>query len=1357
MQPHDSMPAVLDRQIANEQDDAFGHRHYAQALRSLVESERHQPPFSIGLLGGWGTGKSSIKELYTKGLEDDADAMQGNSARKNRFKSITFNAWRFGGKDQDIKRALLRHVFLELGGDEKTLHDKLFRNVTHTEQQWKGWKEYGLQLWRAWAMPLPAFVIAMGILLLFVWAGLQIAPADAPIVQSTLALILTVSYSYILKQLKPSKIDSFRSITKVSLPSASAEQYEEMLLEQLKEFKQPSKGFLSKTIPCERLVIFVDDLDRLSAEEMVLGLDAVRAFMEIPTDRLPKGLGLVFVISCDEAKVADALWRGRSHNPEQPGTVFSHNDARRYLDRIFQFRLEIPPPPRGDMRQFALKHLLTFTDIADDLNGKVVAAEQLIERMIHVNVVDPRNALQIVNAFAQSWWLAKRREQEGVNGRPGGLHDGAVTGYLESLAALSAAKVSFPDFYRDLQDDPEFLDRLTAVFVNDHPVLELPLDAQPLLLKRYVMLETDSKGGKTTKIREGCRELRQFLSSLVGIQWPVSLQSLLLLSEDPISRKFGSGTRIIYGLLVSGDTRGLIEHLSPRADQIMLSEDQARLLHQMIGELHLEPASRRHNAMRVVANLLNDLPPRTVRLVIGHLCTELAASSNLRSMVGVSKLASVLPLANSQQQQIVAAALVGDLCTEDAPFGLRLENMQTPSLDVAIDMAKAVAEIVLAVWKTQGLPAPQDQIFRQWLHTRSITVDGIAHSFPFSLLEEWIVSNEEMLLHTLGTDYATLLAVEVEAGRAAEINIPRAALRIGKLFEQMALAGEESRAELWPLVERYLSLTENDLKACAFTVLEQHHNLMSHQVLSQCLRKMTELLINHPDPSMDFDRGFRWLVQMTASRLDHLSEATKDSLLELIENITSDPYEDDAVALFEQLKRSDELLAKSAEGWVATLAGELPLKCCEALLKSYVRLPDDVKISIVAYLDSGFKTASLPARFDALYQIAVRAIPSTCWNEAELQSHLRTALSQLPSLVSRASNELSVLLQGLTQVYLNAEPPVVASGLENAFATAVSYPTQLNTLHKFFGEHWPSKDSVTPGNIPERIFNEAVTTMTSYPQEAKRDVLNSLQNMIEVGIVAPTHQPELITLACTVWQKHSAEAETFLAHTKASLTAAQVATLADAINWELEEEVERLEQIWNNVSQGLTAEEQRAATLLILAKGQQLGKTDLPDQCLSIWTRSLGMKAYSVLEQVMFGNGVTDATQRRLWRQIISLTQKPPAMALVELALKILEQASAPEVSAAVNPELKSITQHFTDQAERSGVASLLLKHVPRCPSIATKTNLADLAHSLGSPAVLKTVDATSLTEDDLKAIAEKFGEGRDMKSLRKRFDKAGG
>ena len=58
-----AMPSVLDREISDQSKDAFGHQHFAGVLGNLIEAEHHLPPFSIGLLGSWGTGKSTIKEL----------------------------------------------------------------------------------------------------------------------------------------------------------------------------------------------------------------------------------------------------------------------------------------------------------------------------------------------------------------------------------------------------------------------------------------------------------------------------------------------------------------------------------------------------------------------------------------------------------------------------------------------------------------------------------------------------------------------------------------------------------------------------------------------------------------------------------------------------------------------------------------------------------------------------------------------------------------------------------------------------------------------------------------------------------------------------------------------------------------------------------------------------------------------------------------------------------------------------------------------------------------------------------------------------------------------------------------------
>lgn len=1350
---HGSMPAVLDRQIDSDGQDAFGHRHLAQALRSLVESSRHKPPFSIGLLGGWGTGKSSIKELYTKNLELDASVIPGKPARKDRFRSITFNAWRFGGKDQDIKRALLRHVFLELGGDEQALHDRLFKNITQVEHQWKGWKDYWAQLWRAWAMPLPAFIGAMLLLFGLISLGLWLLPWTDRFTQSVFVAAISGAYAYLLKNLKPSKVDSYRSITKVSLPSASAEQYEAMLLEQLDIFKKNTSGVLGKPNACERLVIFVDDLDRLSSEEMVLGLDAVRAFMEIPSDRLPRGLGLVFVISCDEAKVADALARGRG-NPEQPGSVVTHMDARRYLDRIFQFRLDIPPPPRGDMRQFALKHLAAFEDIVADLKARGTTPEEIIDRMIHVKVADPRNALQIVNAFAQSWWLAKRREHEGITSAlPGGLHENAVTGHPISLGALSAARVSFPDFYGDLQDDPQLLTRLTSLLVNDGSVMDQPVDARPLLLKRYVNHDKESN---VTTAKENCRDLRQFLASLVGIRWPDSLQSILLLSEDPITRKFGAGANALFGLLVSGDTKGVIEQLSSRTDKVSLSEDQGQLLHHLIGDLHLESTARRHNALRVVANLIGHLPERTTRLMLGKLCTELAASVNLRSLVGLEKIGGVIALATAQEQRHIAAALIDDLLTTDHKTEFRLTTLESPSLDEAKTMALQACAIVLDVRNKQGLPERQDINFSEWLKVRDVTTAAGAYHFGFKQLEQWMDQYQGMLLDMLGDDYASLLASEVSSGRGSAIDLQAAASRVDQVFAALASGGQESRETLWPLVVELVSSPSLELQGCALTTLELSHHLASAHELSQCVDAVANVLRAHTKPEADYRRGFAWLLPTATAQFGHLEPQVREGLAALNTSLsTAEGLQEDSVALFEKVIKQDRsLLHKVTDMWARWLPDNLTMGCARALFENFELLDESAQESIVKYLDTGFDTTNTTLRYDNHYGLAVEYIPTVAWKKGVLHAHLDRSLGKLPSKVSNEIVELEPILEGICRVYLQGTPSVVAASLRDTFSNARSYPPQHNLLHQYFAGTWPPNETVTPGYDPETIFTQSVAVGTRYPSDAEKGLLASLESMIDAGLVEPESQTALLELACVIWQTHTAQAHPFLAKTSAVLTPEQLVTLADAIDWDDSDEIIMLEEVWKNLLSHLEKADKVIATHRLLAKGP-LGSNALPDQGLTLWVEALGEPAYSVLKDAVSDEVIADEGRRRLWRQITSLPAEPPLRDLINLACKVVTSPDAPLIVHQVAQDTGVIMQRLSDQSIRLEVSQQLMRVLPLCSSLTTKQTIAKHAFDYGTPAVLATVDVTTLNEADVEIIEAVFGKKpNEVKALKRRFAK---
>ncbi|MCK9712309.1 KAP family NTPase [Pseudomonas syringae pv. syringae] len=1348
-----AMPAVLDRQIDSDDKDAFGHRHLAQALRSLVESDHHKPPFSIGLLGGWGTGKSSIKELYTRNLEIDALVAPGKPPRKDRFKSITFNAWRFGGKDQDIKRALLRHVFLELGGDEQELHDRLFKNITQVEHQWKGWRDYSAQLWRSWAMPLPAFIGAILLLFGLISLGLWLLPWADRAAQSVFVLAISGAYSYLLKNLKPSKVESYRSITKVSLPSASAEQYEAMLLEQLDVFKQKTEGILCRPNPCERLVIFVDDLDRLSSEEMVLGLDAVRAFMEIPFDKLPDGLGLVFVISCDEAKVADALARGRG-NPEHPGSVVTQMDARRYLDRIFQFRLDIPPPPRGDMRLFALKHLAAFEDIAADLKARGTTPEEIIDRMIHVKVVDPRNALQIVNAFAQSWWLAKRREHEGVTGsRPGGLHENAVTGHPISLGALSAARVSFPDFYGDLQDDPQLLGRLTALLVNEGSLMDQPVEAHALLLKRYVNHDKDSD---ITTVKEACRDLRQFLASLVGIRWPDSLQSILLLSEDPISRKFGAGANALFGLLVSGDTRGVIEQLSSRTDKISFSEDQAQLLHQLIGDLHLESAARRLNALRVVANLITYLPDRTKRLMLGKLCTELAASVSLRSMVGLDKIAAIVPLATAQEQRHIAAALIEDLLTINQKTEMRLISLESPSLEEAQKMALQACAIVLDVRLHYGLPERQDKIFKEWIKVRDVATATGAYHFGFGQLEQWITQYPEMLIEMLGEEYVSMLASEVAANRGGTIDLVTAAARVDQVFEGLAGVGQESRGTLWPLVVELISSPSLELQGSALTVLERHHPLASGHELSQCVKAVATVLHNHPKPETDYERGFRWLLPTATAKFESLEQDTREALAAFNIGLSqAESYETDSVALFEKVIKQDlTLVLEVTDTWVKWLPDELSMGCAMALFENYGLLDESAQTSIVTYLDTGFDATQTPMRYDRLYAMAVGSIPSTAWDSGILNAHLDRALGKLPGKVSNEIDELEPILVGISKVYLHGSATVIAGSLRDTFSNARSYPAQHNLVHQYFAGTWPTVEKIKPGYDPEIIFNQSITVGTRYPSEAGEGLLASLDSMVEAGLVGLESLGALVELACLIWQGHIAEAHPFLSETSAPLTSTQIITLPDAIDWTDLDEVKMLEEVWRNAGNHLDQAGKNAATIQLLSKGP-LGTTDQPDQGLALWIKAIGTTSYAVLKDGVLNPEISDEARRRLWRQITSLSSQPEPVDLINLACRVLPSPDAPQIISQVVEDLGAILQRLPDQANRLEMSKQLMRSLPGCSLLTTKQSLAQYAFDLGTAAVLPFVDVTTLAEVDIEVIEGVFGKkANEVKALKRRFTK---
>ncbi|MNE51515.1 hypothetical protein D3C80_1461470 [compost metagenome] len=193
---------------------------------------------------------------------------------------------------------------------------------------------------------------------------------------------------------------------------------------------------------------------------------------------------------------------------------------------------------------------------------------------------------------------------------------------------------------------------------------------------------------------------------------------------------------------------------------------------------------------------------------------------------------------------------------------------------------------------------------------------------------------------------------------------------------------------------------------------------------------------------------------------------------------------------------------------------------------------------------------------------------------------------------------------------------------------------------------------------------------------------------------------------------------------------------------------------WKKAVSVLDLPQSVASTFEVLALAHS-GTVDAPDQLLSLWSKCLDKTAYRVLAQTLLTAEATDDGRRRIWRQITSLDPMQAPQELIDLGIRILELGSAPETASAVNENLESFCVRLTNQESKLATAHTLLRTLPRCSSIKIKTNMARLSYSLGTHAALASVDASTLSEEDMQVISDTFGKGRELTKLKSRFDKA--
>lgn len=332
---------LSDHPVARDQD-AFDFKQAAARLARILLDSRAVTPFTIGIQGGWGAGKSSLMQLLLR-----AEVQAQTAGRRRRFRIVWFNAWTAEGSN-----ALTALISSVLGQLDPSVLRRVRRRTSAAPwltvsfvilANWLGLRRFADELWQQFAV-----------------GGTQ------------------------------------RN-------------------EIRRELRQALSDWTDRDRPLDErrsVVVFVDDLDRCSPENITRVFEAIRLYLDAP--------GLSFVIGYDPAVVADALGRTTT------------GAGRTYLEKIIQVDYAIPPPDPQQAavladrcaREAGVRELLTDGELA-----------LIMERSGR----NPRRFKRFMNTFV----LSRQLDGSTARMRP------------EEHIKILMLRMYFPDFFRLLVMEPE--------------------------------------------------------------------------------------------------------------------------------------------------------------------------------------------------------------------------------------------------------------------------------------------------------------------------------------------------------------------------------------------------------------------------------------------------------------------------------------------------------------------------------------------------------------------------------------------------------------------------------------------------------------------------------------------------------------------------------------------------------------------------------------------------------------------------------------------------------------------------------------------------------------------------------------
>jgi predicted KAP-like P-loop ATPase len=292
MNSQDIHDFASDRPISKKEEDLLGRSGFSEDLADAIASWHGNDSLVVALHGDWGSGKSSIKNMAVSKLESSTDAKPD---------IVEFSPWQWAAQEK-ITASFFQEISKSIGRVDES---KSGKELAATLQRYGRYLNTGEAVVNGLSTALPIlFVLAA-----MVGIGGNFSDENWVKIASTSLLALLVAWAAALKWGKS-------ILNTLSGNAAATAKGKE---QGLNDIKQELTNLLSRRKTS--LIIVMDDLDRLTSDQLRMVFQLVKANLEFPN--------VVFLLLFQRDLVEEKLTDGKQ-------------SGREYLEKIIQVPFDIP-------------------------------------------------------------------------------------------------------------------------------------------------------------------------------------------------------------------------------------------------------------------------------------------------------------------------------------------------------------------------------------------------------------------------------------------------------------------------------------------------------------------------------------------------------------------------------------------------------------------------------------------------------------------------------------------------------------------------------------------------------------------------------------------------------------------------------------------------------------------------------------------------------------------------------------------------------------------------------------------------------------------------------------------------------